>query len=105
MIELIFVSILQAVAGDPLATAAAPEPAAATEQVATAGPADEAAPLPGERVRVFRCRTEPVTASRVRTQRVCSTEQQDAATQERSRRAVEDGFNRGGPGLRDPGGG
>jgi hypothetical protein len=79
MIDLLFVALMQAAAGDPAPTPAATAPVEQTQTAAGETPAAAAQPPQ------TRCHMAPVTGSRVRRVRVCETaaEHDTAATETR----------------------
>jgi hypothetical protein len=87
MLDLVFIALLQAVAGDPAAPA---DPAQAAPPATTEQPADqtsEPAADADEGQDEVRCRREPVVGTRL-SRRICTTAAQDQAMREDARNMV-----------------
>lgn len=91
MIDLIFIALLQAVAGDPAQPAdTAPQQTAEAPAATQTETATQTTPAAEE----VRCRREPIVGTRL-SQRVCTTAAQDAAMREDARQMVNRGQSQG----------
>lgn len=102
MIDLLFVALFQAAAGAPAEPAAPPADPAAAPATDTTTPAPTTTDQVVDPSQVVRCRTSPSTGSRVRVNRICTTQREDNQRARTNRNTVSNMQNRG---ANQPGGG